>query len=521
MEPRKPIKTKPLHMYGESDYVEIKNKLPDIVDQAVKMASTRIEPTIDERNQVMDLIRDFLREKKRIVYGGTAIDEAVRAVNPNDRIYKDYNYGDVEFYSSTPVEDLYELSNEIYSKGFKFVIVYEAVHDESFTLSVNFHNYCDVTYMPRNIVANIQTLVIDGIYYVHPHFAFIDHLRIFTQPMTAADFRWEKTFPRMYKALKYYPLQQDNRPLQLEKPPKHAASILDKLRRDYICNMDKDICLISGYDAYNFYIRSSIRGTQDIKGRDADKKNNIVKKYLLEDLTFIELIAVNYVTTATSIGNYILSQVKNPDNITLVENAPLFQFTGRSVTIMLGDYPLVRVYDSEGMCVPNILTKSGCNYTSYQSTLMMLLINKFKSHVEGDKRAYRQYQIATSNLISARNNFLNQNKLGVINDTVFSEFQVGCIGHTDNYLRIAKIRTREKRAKKGHKQLRYEPAENQPNFDPTYRNGTFANASGNTLSPRKSIFTIIDRQMVLKDNSEDELSDVDESSEELTETDSE
>ena len=71
---------RPLVMYNEADYLDITTNLPNIIDQAKLLASKVIEPTIDEQNDVMTCIKDFLRVKQRIIYGGTAIDAAIKNI---------------------------------------------------------------------------------------------------------------------------------------------------------------------------------------------------------------------------------------------------------------------------------------------------------------------------------------------------------------------------------------------------------------------------------------------------------
>ncbi len=109
------------------------------------------------------------------------------------------------------------MCNLLYDKGFKYVTAREAQHEETYSIFVNFQLYCDVTYVPTRIYNSIKTIEIDGVNYVHPHFIFIDQLRIINQPLTAAAQRWEKTFGRMYKLLKNYPLENYRNSLSVPK----------------------------------------------------------------------------------------------------------------------------------------------------------------------------------------------------------------------------------------------------------------------------------------------------------------
>lgn len=187
--------------YTEEDYDSIKEVLPDIIKQIERKAAEILEPTIYEKREVMADIKNFIRDKKRKVYGGTAINELIKAVNPKDAIYDEMIFSDIEFYSPTPVQDLVELTNLLYRKGYKYVVGREAQHEETYSVFVNFQLYCDISYIPTRVYHGIQTKELDGIHYAHPHFIYIDMLRIVNDPINAGAQRWEKTFDRMFKLL--------------------------------------------------------------------------------------------------------------------------------------------------------------------------------------------------------------------------------------------------------------------------------------------------------------------------------
>ena len=53
---------------------------------------------------------------------------------------------DIEFYSNDPIQDMKELVDILDEKGFKFVQGQEAQR-RTFCMFVNFHQYCDISYM--------------------------------------------------------------------------------------------------------------------------------------------------------------------------------------------------------------------------------------------------------------------------------------------------------------------------------------------------------------------------------------
>ena len=67
--------------YTEGDYEQVMQQLPTIVKEAEKAAEI-LEPTIEEKREVKEFIKNFIRKKHRKVYGGTAVDEVLKAMNP-------------------------------------------------------------------------------------------------------------------------------------------------------------------------------------------------------------------------------------------------------------------------------------------------------------------------------------------------------------------------------------------------------------------------------------------------------
>lgn len=480
--------------YTDEDYDEILSKLPEIIKEAAKKAGEVLEPTIEEKREVMEVIKDFIRQKGRKVYGGTAINETIKAINPADAIYDQYKFSDIEFYSPTPVPDLVELCNILYEKKYKYVIGREAQHEETYSIFVNFQLYCDITYVPVRVYNGIKTIEIDGIHYVHPHFILIDQLRIMNQPLTAAEQRWEKTFKRMYLLLKNYPLEYYDKPLKIPKPDNEISSYISKIKSDFMTISDvQEICLISGFEAYNFYIRHA-QGDRTVEQMARTAATSHMENYL-SNVPYFELVSVSYHETVEKLYNFLRENVIDPKELSLEEYFPLFQFTGYSVFINYKGKPVARVVEANGFCVPDVKTTRGYYYVSYQYLLMSMLINKFRAHLDKNREMYFNYGIAISNLVNARNIFLTKNNLGIINNTVFSEFRISCIGSTYSYMRESQLRGLE-RIKKGKSKFSYNPeqffsmsSESQAKFNPAKH--FFKNTSGNKiLNPKNLIFRL-------------------------------
>ncbi|AZL89297.1 poly(A) polymerase catalytic subunit [Megavirus baoshan] len=498
--------------YVDGDYEEVRKKLPEIIKQARIKASQVMEPTIYEKRVVMEIIKDFIRDKGRKVYGGTALNETIKIKNPEDAIYDNYLFSDIEFYSPTPVPDLKELCDILYHKGYDPVQGKEAQHEETYSIFVNLQLYCDITYVPTKVYHGIKTIEIDGINYTHPHFMLIDYLRMINQPLTAAEQRWEKAFDRMYVLLKNYPMEKYDNSMRITNPRDDIQMYIGKVKSEFMKIPEiQESCLISGFDAYNFFIRHAM-GDRKVEQMARIKNDHNSLKNFVTVLPFMELISVKYKDTVEKLYNFLREKVVDPNLITIDEYFPLFQFTGYSVSINYDSIPIVKVYEADGYCVPDIKTTSGYRYVSYQYILMVMYISKFKAHLDKNKEMYFNYGIAISNLVQARNSYLNQKNIGVINDTVFSEFRIGCIGTTVSYTRMSRLRMLEKKKQGKVIQFVYTPKqyfsqtqEQQNNFDESMKKYRFKNTSGNKITiPKNLLFKIDERGNISEELSTEE-----------------
>lgn len=489
-----PRTRKPVYQnyYTDEDYDDVMSKLPDIIKDAERKAGEILEPTVYEKRKVMDIIKDYIKRKERIVYGGTAINEILKEVNPKDAIYDDYSFSDIEFYSPTPVPDLVELTNLLHQKGFKYIQGKEAQHEETYSIFVNLQLYCDISYVPKRIYNGIKPKKIDGIIYADPHFILIDMFRVFNSPLTAAQRLWEKVFKRMYKILKNYPLEYFNQAIKFPKINKDIQEYISKIKSGFMGIKEiQEYTLIGGFSAYNFFIRHAAGDrTADQMARVAYDSDDVLN--LIVNVPFLELISVNYRETVYRLYDFVKNMVDDPKEVTLEEYFPLFQFTGYSVFVKYKNIPLVRVYDTDGFCVPNIKTTNGYMYVSYQYLLMMMFINKFRSFLDKDREMYFNYGIAISNLVNARNVYLNREKIGIINNTVFGEFKIGCVGTTSSYTRVSLLRRMEKRRMGKLVTFVYEPqnfiddkGNSIRDFDPNKH--FFRNTSGNIIRTYKNL----------------------------------
>jgi len=446
-------------MYRLEDIEKVKRNISKIQEESQIAFKTNYEPTITEYKEVVKYILEFIKEKKRIIYGGYAQNKLIQIKNESDVFYKDIDTPDLEFYSYEPIKDIVDLCDYLYEKKCKFIQGSEGVHIGTYKLYVNFENYCDISYISKNIYDSIKYIEVNNIKYTHPYFMYIDYYRIFTDP-NSFSFRLEKSFNRYTRLYKYYPIEIPKNSKILIK--KNDSTILSIIRKKIIHNSKY---IVVGKYAYNYYIHK------------IDEK--------LIDIDFYELIILDF---KEEIKKILLILNNNFNNkITTKEFTPFFEFFGRRVEFYLDDKLILKVYDNNNRCIVNRFSKKKkCYFGTNQLLLLSLFANYSYSIVNRNKIDENNYLHMIYNLIICKNKYLEMKNKTVLDKTPFEDFIVNCNGISMNPIREAFLERYNKKKKGLRLNFRYEPSGkkiNIPNFN-------FENTSGNII--------INDKNLILK-----------------------
>ncbi len=445
-------------MYRIEDIEKIEKHIDKIKDEAANQYKTLYEPTLNEISSVYLAIKNFIRKNKKIVYGGFAQNLLLMDKNPNESFYKIvdgafYNWpdlADMEFYSSTPLEDVVNLTEELHSLGFKYVEGKEGVHPETFKIFVNFLNYCDISYMPDNIYKNLPTIEIDGIQCAHPHFMMVDAFRVLTDPMTSY-WRLEKSIKRFQKLLKYYPIDQtlSNKKWEL----KSNDDVLKFIRKKII---HKSNLIVVGFYAFNYYVKKI-------------SKDDVLSKY-----PYYEVISTEFEKKAKRIFKYLSH--KFPNKITTKEYYPFYSFMDKRIEYYYDNYLVLRLFGNNERCIVyNYSDKKHTHFGTYNLVFMYLLFDYFNAIINHDKINMEIYLSLISKIYNGRNKYLDLHNITVVDKSPFQDFTYKCYGIPKDPLRIALLENVEKKKQGKHIKFKYEPSGN-PSKIPEFN---FINSSGN------------------------------------------
>jgi hypothetical protein len=414
---------------------QFKEYYPKIMKKVETKKLLEMEPTIDEIRKVYEIIIDFIKTKKRKVYGGYALNKLLISKMPSLAIYDETDTPDIEIYSPDPLGDLIKICDELHDKGFKNVFGQEAQHKETYSIFVNFQLYCDISYIPTNIYNKARYIQLDGFNLIHPWFMTIDFFRMFTDPMVSY-WRLEKHLMRYLKLQKTYPLPLISKPLDIKPYNSDNLNKTINLFEDYLSL--KSSIIFTGFYVYNYYLVNS-------------EYSKLDSKYKQIQMPYLEVYSTNYIQDGLDIIEFIKNlseEIKS--KVTHSEFYPFFQFYGYNTVFYYKDnnvdIPILYLYSNNKKCIPykevpyisfdNIEIKykkesnSTINIASFDFNVLHSLIILVKVRVDNDNDWNDILYILINGLVTFRKYYFSQNKKTLYDDTIYEGFVINCKGES-------------------------------------------------------------------------------------------
>ena len=162
--------------------------------------------------EALALVRAFLAERELVVYGGQAIDYALRLAGA-EGLYPEWQLPDYDAYSPDAVGDAYDLAGRLHAAGFPRVGVLHAIHVTTMRVKTDAVFVADLSYAPPEVFRALPRLDYRGLRVLHPdcqraamHLAFCFPYN--APPREDVLSRFGKDLPRLELFDKYYPLSR-------------------------------------------------------------------------------------------------------------------------------------------------------------------------------------------------------------------------------------------------------------------------------------------------------------------------
>ena len=182
--------------------------LRSAVDKAEKIQGAK-SATSDEIKKMILIVETFIRRKKLICYGGTAINNILPK---QSQFYnKELEIPDYDFFSANALTDTKELCDIFAKEGFEEVEGKSGQHHGTYKVFVNFIPIADITLIPKEIFKSLseECIRVAGLSYAPANFLRMSMYLELSRPNGDTS-RWEKVLKRLSLLNAYYPLKSSN-----------------------------------------------------------------------------------------------------------------------------------------------------------------------------------------------------------------------------------------------------------------------------------------------------------------------
>ena len=262
--------------------------LRSAVDKAEER-SGRAVANSSEVKKIIDIVENFIRRKKVICYGGTAINNILPK---QDQFYNtEVEIPDYDFFSPNALNDSKELTDDYVDAGFLEVEAKSGQHKGTYKVFVNFIPVADITFLHKEIYKSVlqESIKVDGILYAPPNYLRMSMYLELSRPAGDVS-RWEKVLKRLTLLNKNYPLKSkhcdDIEPFQREMINKEEETkIFDIVRNSFI---NQGVVFFGGYaiSLYLHYMPKFLHKRLekipdfDVLSEDPKKTSEILKERL-------------------------------------------------------------------------------------------------------------------------------------------------------------------------------------------------------------------------------------------------
>lgn len=387
------------------------NSIEDIVKKGEILNLSLIHPTLQEMNEMNKVIKQYIKQHKLIIYGGTAIEILLRSkgITFSD---KD-KFLDYDFYSPKFIEDSIALANKLYKDGYKYVRRVNAIHPDTVRIGAEFAKefLADITYIPEKAFKMLPTKQISDINYIDPQFLKVDLYRSMCRPNSNV-YRWKKVWPRLVNIELKFPLFPSKTIPRSKSPPKvtKVAHIIMK----FLQNPEEKI-IATGTMAFNLFLTV------------ANQKNKSIP------IELYEVFAINPKVIAKELMK-LIPKTKCVNYYSYLELLP------KKSTIFLDSTPIVDIYEIGFDCIP-LREINRIQVTNYHRLLEFLYAKYNIEIITKKKEKTTIYNYIIPTLQAVANEYNNKNALdGTESDNPFRIFQTDCFTSNLDAIRIEPIK---------------------------------------------------------------------------------
>lgn len=402
------------------------------VDNAEEKMGKRAVNSEDVQ-KIIDIVEEFIKRKKQICYGGTAINNILPEA---DRFYnKDVELPDYDFFSQSALEDAKELADIYYKKGFIDVEAKSGQHHGTYKVYVNYMAVADITHLPKEIFASLKkdAISVGGILYAPPNFLRMSMYLELSRP--AGDIsRWEKVLKRLTLLNKNYPITDvdcDNVEFQREMENKENENKIYETTKNTLIN--QGVVFFGGFanTLYSQYMPSKLK-----------------KK--LERVADFDVLSNNPETTAEVIKERL--DDNGVKNVKMIKHDAVGEIVPEHFEVKVGKDTILFIYKPIGCHSYNVLMMKG---KKVKVATIDTMLSLYLAFLYANKPYYNQF--IDRILCMSKFLFDVQQKNRLAQKGLLRRFSITCYGHQQTI--------EEMKAEKAEKYKEFKKTNNKKKFE--------------------------------------------------------
>jgi len=198
------------------------------LDHVISEAQKRVDYMVANDADVIkaiECVERFLRKKKRVCYGG----QAINSLLPKARRFYDpkYTVPDYDFFSPSMESDVAELIGDLEKEGFQDISKKLSMHEGTTKIYVNFVPVADISDMSEEMFKLIQkrAVAVDGILFCDPGMLRMFMYLELSRPRGEVE-RWHKVYQRLTLLNHEYPLEDCKDDITMQHVDTEARKII-------------------------------------------------------------------------------------------------------------------------------------------------------------------------------------------------------------------------------------------------------------------------------------------------------
>ena len=408
------------------------------IDKAEEKMGKRVVNSEDVQ-KIIDIVEDFIRSKRLVCYGGTAINNILPE---EDKFYnKDVELPDYDFFSQDALVDAKELTDIYYNKGFTDVVARSGQHHGTFKVFVNYMAVADITQLPKEIYGLLKkdAISVEGILYAPPNFLRMSMYLELSRPAGDVS-RWEKVLKRLTLLNKNYPITSNASCANID----FQRAMHDTENQDVIFDNLKTTLINQGVVFFGGYANALY--SQYMPG-------NLKRK--LENFADFDVLSNNPLLTAEIVKERLHDE--GIKNVKIIKQDAVGEIVPEHYEVKIGKDSILFIYKPIGCHSYNVINIHG---KKVKVATIDTMLSFYLAFLYANKPYYNQF--IDRILCMSKFLFDVQQKNRLSQKGLLKRFSINCYGHQET--------VEEMRAEKAAKYKELKEKKNQKEFEEWFLN---------------------------------------------------